>query len=58
MIGFLHRFTENIGLKIMSNLLRCLVLVGIDKELDAAGRQFEPYPYRRMRLHAGGALVV
>ena len=29
-------------------------------ELDAVGRQFEPYPYCRimMRLHAGGALVV
>ena len=36
----------------------CLVLVGKDIELDAVGRQFEPYPYRRMRLHAGGALVV
>ena len=22
------------------------------------GRQFEPYPYRRMRLHDGGALAV
>ena len=36
----------------------CLVLVGKDIELDAIGRHFEPYPYRRMRLHAGGALVV
>ena len=29
-------------------------------ELDAVGRQFEPYPYRRIRWHAGvvGALVV
>ena len=27
-------------------------------ELDAVGRQLEPYPYRRMRLHAGGTLVV
>ena len=27
-------------------------------KLDAVGRQFEPYPYRRRRLHAGGALVV
>ena len=26
-------------------------------ELDASSN-FEPYPYRRMRLHAGGALVV
>ena len=33
-------------------------LSGIDIELDAVGRQFEPYPYRQMRLHAGGALVV
>ena len=29
----------------------CLVLVGKDIELDAVGRQFEPYPYRRLRLH-------
>ena len=30
--------------------------VGKDIELDAVGRQFEPYrPYRRMNLHAGGA---
>ena len=36
----------------------CLVLVGNDIELDAIGRQFEPYLYRRMRSHAGGALVV
>ena len=28
--------------------------VGKDIELDSVGRQFEPYPYRRMRLHAGG----
>ena len=35
----------------------CLVLVGKDIELDAVGRQFEPYLYRRMRLHACGALV-
>ena len=28
------------------------------RELDAVGRQFEPYPYRQMRLHAGSALVV
>ena len=27
-------------------------------ELDAVGRQFEPCPYRRMRLHAVGAPVV
>ena len=27
-------------------------------ELDAVGRQFEPYPYRRMRLNAVGAPVV
>ena len=38
--------------------LGCLVLVGNDIELDAIGRQFEPYLYRRMRSHAGGALVV
>ena len=36
----------------------CLVLVGNDIALDAVSRQFEPYPYRRMRLHVGGALVV
>ena len=35
-----------------------LVLVGKDIELDAVGRQFVPYPYLRMRLHAGGAFVV
>ena len=29
----------------------CLVLVGEDIELDAVGRQFEPCPYRRLRLH-------
>ena len=30
------------------------------KDIDAVGRQFEPYPYRRIHLHAqaGGALVV
>ena len=26
--------------------------------MDAVGRQFEPYPYRRMRLQAGGAALV
>ena len=36
----------------------CLVLVGKDIELDAVGRQFEPYPYRRMHLHSGVSLVV
>ena len=30
----------------------------IKTELDAVGRQFEPCPYCRMRLHARGALVV
>ena len=35
-----------------------LVLVGKDIEPDAVDRQFEPYPYRRMRLYAGGAHVV
>ena len=35
-----------------------LVLVGKVIELDAVGRQFVPYPYLRMRLHAGSALVV
>ena len=34
----------------------CLVLVGKDIELDAVGRQFEPYPYRRLRC-IGEALV-
>ena len=29
-----------------------------DIELDDVGRQLEAYPYLRMRLHAGGALVV
>ena len=29
----------------------CLVQVGKDIELDAVGRQFEPYAYRRLRLH-------
>ena len=36
----------------------CLVLVGKDIELDGIGRQFESYPYRQMRLHAGGSFVV
>ena len=31
---------------------------GKDIELNAVGRQVEPYPYRRMRFHAGGGLVV
>ena len=31
---------------------------GKDIEVDAVGRQFEPYPYHQMRLHTGGALVV
>ena len=39
-------------------LCLCLVLAGKDTELDAVGRQFQPYPCRSMRLHAGGALVV
>ena len=36
-------------------------LVGTDIELDAVGREFESYltvAYSRMRLRAGGALVV
>ena len=34
----------------------CLVLDGKDIELDVGGRQLEPDPYRRMRLHAGASI--
>ena len=30
----------------------------VAKQLDAVDCQFEPYPYRRIRLHVGVALVV
>ena len=45
------------SLPLTAQAMICLVIVGNDIELDAVGSQFEPYPYRRMRLHAGGALV-
>ena len=46
------------GLSHNSSYEGCLAPVGKDIELDAVDRQFEPYSYRKMRLHAGGALVV
>ena len=53
---FLH--TWGIQLDFKAGALECLVQVGKDMELDAVGSKFEPCPYSRKRLHAGGAHVV
>ena len=34
-----------------ARLVKNVVLVGKDIEQDAVGRQFEPFPYRRLSLH-------
>ena len=48
----------SLGRALTAQAMICLVIVGKDIELDAVGSQFEPCPYGRMRLHAGGTLVV
>ena len=58
----LSKKKERALILLLESLLRMSWPTGKDTELDsesdAVGRKFEPYPYRRMRLHAGGALVV
>ena len=52
MIGFLHRFTENIGLKSMSNIYIYMSWPGraFDKCPGRAGRCQMPYPMIQSQL--------